>query len=167
MILLTPRPSSCVPGTGSQFFNRCFPSKHHAEDGPRFSSSVAWRVSSSSSRTGSLMSSCLCTRICLQPCSNTFDFGRLFVYPPARTKRKVTPPTPELAETTASSIPSPTCAFDVTSGDCGATHNCITSPKYSENHAPDGSCVIKLASLLTLDEKDFRTEVLWDTVVMN
>ena len=54
MILLTPRPSSCVPGT--QSFNGCFPTKHHTEDGPRFSFSVAWRVSSSSSRTGSLMS---------------------------------------------------------------------------------------------------------------
>ena len=38
---------------------------------------------------------------------------------------------------------------------------------YPENYAPDGSCVIKLASLLTLDVKDFRTEVLWDTMVMN
>ena len=56
MILLRPRPSSCVPGTGTQSFNRCFPTKHHTEDGPSFSSSVAWRVSSSSSRTGSLMS---------------------------------------------------------------------------------------------------------------
>ena len=34
---------------------------------------------------------CLCTRIRLQPCSNTFDYGCLFVYPPARTKMKVTP----------------------------------------------------------------------------
>ena len=73
----------------------------------------------------------------------------------------------ELAETTASSIPSPTCAFDGTSGDSGATHICITSPNYSENYAPDGSCVIKLASLLTLDETDFRTEVLWDTQLID
>ena len=34
---------------------------------------------------------CLCTHIRLQLCSNTFDFGCLFVYPPARTKLKVTP----------------------------------------------------------------------------
>ena len=41
------------------------------------------------------------------------------------------------------------------SSDYGATYSCITSPKYSENYAPDGSCVIKLAYLLTLDMKDF------------
>ena len=34
---------------------------------------------------------CLCTRIRLQPCSNTFDYDCLFVCPPARTKMKVTP----------------------------------------------------------------------------
>ena len=34
---------------------------------------------------------CLCTRINLQPCvSNTFDYGCLFVYPPAHTNMKVT-----------------------------------------------------------------------------
>ena len=34
---------------------------------------------------------CLCTRISLQPfVSNTFDFGFLFVYPPAHTKMRVT-----------------------------------------------------------------------------
>ena len=32
----------------------------------------------------------VCARFCLQPFSNTFDHGRLFVYPPARTKRKMT-----------------------------------------------------------------------------
>ena len=48
----------------------------------------------------------------------------------------------------------------------GATYSCITSPNYTENYAPEGSCVIKLASL-TLDVKDFETEVLWDTVVVN
>ena len=53
------------------------------------------------------------------------------------------------------------------SGDCGATYLCITSPNYPENYAPDGSCVIKLASLFTLDVKDFRTEVLWETMVVN
>ena len=30
----------------------------------------------------------LCTRIRHQPCSNTFDCGGLFVYPPARTKMR-------------------------------------------------------------------------------
>ena len=30
------------------------------------------------------------TRIRLQPCSNTVDFSFLFVYPPARTKLRVT-----------------------------------------------------------------------------
>ena len=49
-------------------------------------------------------------------------------------------------QATASPTPGPTCAFDVTSGDCGATDSCITSPNYTENYAPDGSCVIKLAS---------------------
>ena len=44
---------------------------------------------------------------------------------------------------------------------------CITSPNYPENYAPDGSYVIKLVSLLTLDVKDFRTEVMWDTMVVN
>ena len=35
---------------------------------------------------------CLCTRISLQPfVSNTFDYGCLFVYPPAHTRMKVTP----------------------------------------------------------------------------
>ena len=34
---------------------------------------------------------CLCTRIRLQPCSNTFDYGCLFVYHPAHTTIKVTP----------------------------------------------------------------------------
>ena len=38
-----------------------------------------------------IVNPCLCTRIRLQPCSNTFDYGCLFVYPPARTKMKVTP----------------------------------------------------------------------------
>ena len=38
--------------------------------------------------------------------------------------------------------------------------------KLHRNYAPEGSCVIKLASL-TLDVKDFETEVLWDTVVVN
>ena len=52
------------------------------------------------------------------------------------------------------------------SGDCGATYPCITSPNYTENYAPEGSCVIKLASL-TLDVKDFETEVLWETMVVN
>ena len=47
--------------------------------------------------------------------------------------------TPEPVDATASSIPSPTCAFDVTSGDYDATHFCITSPNYSENYASDGS----------------------------
>ena len=47
------------------------------------------------------------------------------------------------------------------SGDYGA------SPNYSENYAPNGCCVIKLAYRLTLDVKDFRTEVLWDTMVVN
>ena len=167
MILLTPRPSFCVPGTGTQSFNRCFPSKRHTEDGPqiqflgclaRFIFLVSDGFPDVLLSVVASVSSLVQTRLFL---------GRLFVYPPARTKRKVTPPTPELAETTASSIPRPTCAFDVTSGDCGATHNCITSPNYSENYTPDGSCVINLASLLTLDEKDFRTEVLWDTAVMN
>ena len=61
----------------------------------------------------------------------------------------------------------PTCALDVKSGDCGATYSCITSPNYPENYAPDGSCVNKLVSLLTLDVKDIKTEVLWDMMVMN
>ena len=52
------------------------------------------------------------------------------------------------------------------SGDCGATYSCITSPYYTENYAPEGSRVIKLASL-TLDVKDFKTEVFWDTMVVN
>ena len=43
------------------------------------------------------------------------------------------------------------------SGDCGATCSCIASFNYFENYAPDGSCVIKLAFLVTLDVKDFRT----------
>ena len=38
-----------------------------------------------------IVNPCLRTRICLQPCSNTFDYGCLFVYPPARTKMKATP----------------------------------------------------------------------------
>ena len=41
------------------------------------------------------------------------------------------------------------------SGDCGATCSCIASFNYFENYAPDGSCVIKLAFLVTLDVKDF------------
>ena len=86
---------------------------------------------------------------------------------PAPTSLTTPSPTPEPAEATASLTPSPTCAFDLISGVCGATCSCITSPNYPENYAPDGSCVIKLASLLTLDVKDFRTEVLWDTMVVN
>ena len=70
------------------------------------------------------------------------------------------------AEATASLTPSPTCAFEVMSGDCGATYPCITSPNYTENYALEGSCVIKLSSL-TLDVKDFETEVLWDTMMVN
>ena len=85
---------------------------------------------------------------------------------PASTPLTTPSPTPESAEATASPTPGPTCAFDVMSGDCGATYSCITSPNYKENYAPDGSCVIKLASL-TLDVKDFETEVLWDTMVVN
>ena len=56
-------------------------------------------------------------------------------------------PTPESAEATAS--------LDAIYGDYGATYFCITSPNYSENYAPDGSCVIKLAYLLTLVVKNF------------
>ena len=36
----------------------------------------------------------------------------------------------------------------------------------AENYALDDSCVIKLASL-TLDVKDFESEVLWDSMVVN
>ena len=43
---------------------------------------------------------CLCTRIRLQPCSNTFDYGCLFVYPP-RTKMKVTPELEKILQTHA------------------------------------------------------------------
>ena len=46
------------------------------------------------------------------------------------------------------------------------SYSCITSPNSTENYAPEGSCVIKLASL-KLDVKGFETEVLWDTVVVN
>ena len=52
-------------------------------------------------------------------------------------------------------------------GDYGATYSCITSRHYSENYAPDSSCVIKLAYLLMLDVKKLRTEVMWDTMVVN
>ena len=64
---------------------------------------------------------------------------------PASTPLTTPSPTPESAEATASPSPGPTCAFDVISGDCGATYSCITSPNYTENSAPEGSCVIKLA----------------------
>ena len=74
--------------------------------------------------------------------------------------------TPGSAETTAIPTPGPTCAFDVISGDCGANLLCITNPNFTENYAPEGSCVIKLASL-TLDVEDFNTEMLWDTMVVN
>ena len=85
---------------------------------------------------------------------------------PASTPLTTPSPTPESAEATASPTPGPTCAFDVISGDCGATYSCITSPNYMENYAPEGGCDIKLASL-SLDVKDLETEVLWDTMVVN
>ena len=85
---------------------------------------------------------------------------------PASTPLTTPSPTPESAEATASLSQGLTCAFDVISGDCGATYSCITSPNYTENYAPEGSCVIKLGSL-TLDVKDLETEVLWDTMVVN
>ena len=37
---------------------------------------------------------------------------------------------------------------------------------YFENYAPDDSCVIKLAFLVTLDVKDFRNLMLWNTLVV-
>ena len=85
------------------------------------------------------------------------------ITPPASTPLTTPSPTPESAEATASPTPGPTCSFDVIPGDCGATYSCITSPNYMENYAPEGSCVIKIASL-TLDVMDFETEVLWDTM---
>ena len=48
--------------------------------------------------------------------------------------------------------PSPDCAFHLISGDCGATCSCIASFNSLENYAPDDSCVIKLAFLVTLDD---------------
>ena len=39
-------------------------------------------------------------------------------------------------------------------------------PTYTKNHAPDDSCVIKLAFLVTWDVKVFRTQVLWYTLVV-
>ena len=43
----------------------------------------------------------LCTRIRLQPCSNTFVYGCLFVYPPVRTKMKATPELDKILQTHA------------------------------------------------------------------
>ena len=40
-------------------------------------------------------------------------------------------------------------------------------PNYPVNYASDGSCVIKLVSLFAFDVKNFRTEVLWDMMVLN
>ena len=51
-------------------------------------------------------------------------------------------PTPGFAETTVNPTPGPTCPSDVISGDFGANLLCIINSNYTENYAPEDSCVI-------------------------
>jgi len=89
------------------------------------------------------------------------------IYTPAPTPLPTPSPTAVPTQPTPSPTASPTCAFDLISGACAATCSCISSPNYPESYDPNGSCVIAVASPITLQVKDFATEVFWDTLVVN
>jgi hypothetical protein len=92
------------------------------------------------------------------------------IYTPAPTPFPTPPPTEARTSAprgTAAPTPSPTCPFSSVSGDCQVDCICISSPNYPENYPNDASCVIGVEGEVTLEVKDFSTEVFWDTLTVD
>jgi len=92
------------------------------------------------------------------------------IYTPAPTPFPTPPPTEARTHpptTTPVPTPSPTCPFSSVSGNCEVDCICIGSPNYPENYPADASCVIGVESEVSLEVKDFKTEVLWDPLTVD